>query len=161
MNEEKYALEFPEEQSIYTSKGETILDAALSSGIPLFHICGGKGKCSTCRVLVISGSEFLSPPNTTEELLNMQMHFPPNVRLACQTTLTDGPVKVKKIIQDETDMGLYVGSAAGDSTQQLGAEKELVLFFLDIRNFTQFVESHLAFDVVHIIRKLFLLIKCN
>ncbi len=35
--------------SIDTSEGQTILDAALSSGIPLFHVCGGKAKCSTCR----------------------------------------------------------------------------------------------------------------
>jgi adenylate cyclase len=62
---------------------------------------------------------------------------------------------LRRIIQDETDIGLYVGSAAGASTQQMGEEKELVLFFLDIRDFTPFVETHLAFDVIHIIRKLF------
>jgi adenylate cyclase len=54
-----------------------------------------------------------------------------------------------------------VGSAAGDSTQQLGEEKELTLMFLDIRNFTQFVESHPAFDVIHIIRKLFSSFQCS
>src|SRR5882757_4470547 len=83
------------------------------------------------------------------------MHFPPSVRLACQTHVTGSPVKLKRIIQDVSDIGLYVGSAAGDSTQQLGEEKEMALLFLDIRNFTHIVESHPAFDVIHIIRKLF------
>ncbi len=95
-----------------------------------------------------------------ESFLKNQMHFPPNVRLACQTHVTGGPVKLRRIIQDETDIGLYVGSAAGDSTQQLGEEKELALMFLDIRNFAQFVENHPAFDVIHIIRKLFSSFQC-
>src|SRR5678815_2047347 len=134
---------------------QSILDASLSAGIPHFHACGGKAKCSTCRVLVMEGDDRLTPPNQKERFLKSQMHFPPNVRLACQTRVIAGPVKLRRIIQDETDIGLYVGSAAGDSTQQLGEEKELALMFLDIRNFTHIVESHPAFDVIHIIRKLF------
>jgi class 3 adenylate cyclase len=40
-------------------------------------------------------------------------------------------------------------------TQEAEAEKEMALFFLDIRNFTPLVEKHQAFDVIHIIKKLF------
>ncbi|MCW3107168.1 MAG: Adenylate/guanylate cyclase, partial [Segetibacter sp.] len=104
---------------------------------------------------VIEGAEWLTPPNGKEKLLNDQMHFPRNVRLACQTQVTGGPVKLRRIIQDETDIGLYVGSSTGASSQQIGEERELVLFFLDLRNFTPFVETHLAFDIIHIVRKLF------
>jgi adenylate cyclase len=152
---EKYLIEYPKEGCVYISEGQTILEASLSAGIPLFHVCGGKARCSTCRVLIIEGAEYLTPPNAREKVLKDQMYFPPNVRLACQSSLTGGPVRLKRIIQDETDFGLYVGSAAGTLTQQLGEEKELVLFFLDIRDFTPFVETHLAFDVIHIVRKLF------
>ena len=60
--------------------------------------------------------------------MNYQMHFPPNVRLACQTYVKGGPVKLRRIIQDETDIGLYVGNTAGASTHQSGTERELVLF---------------------------------
>ena len=140
---------------IAISEEQSILDASLLAGIPHFHACGGNAKCSTCRVLVIDGDDQLTPPNEKECFLKNQMHFPPNVRLACQTHVIGGAVKLRRIIQDETDIGLYVGSAAGDSTQQLGEERELALMFLDIRNFTRIVETHLAFDVIHIIRKLF------
>ena len=152
---EKYLVEFAEEKVVEIRKDQSILDASLSAGIPHFHACGGNAKCSTCRVLVIDGEKWLSTPTQKESFLKNQMHFPPNVRLACQTRVTAGPVKLRRIIQDETDIGLYVGSAAGDSTQQLGEEKELALMFLDIRNFTHIVENHPAFDVIHIIRKLF------
>lgn len=150
-----FLIEFPKEGCASIRPNETILDAALSAGIPLFHVCGGRAMCSTCRILVIEGEEFLTPRNAPESLLNDQMHFPPNVRLACQTSVTGGPVKLRRIIQDETDISLYVGSSIGPSSQQIGEMRELVLFFLDIRDFTPFIASNLAFDVIHIIRKLF------
>jgi adenylate cyclase len=40
-------------------------------------------------------------------------------------------------------------------TQETEAEKEMALFFLDIRNFTPLAERHQAVDVIHIVRKLF------
>jgi|KBSSwiStaDraftv2_1062776.scaffolds.fasta_scaffold108186_2 adenylate cyclase len=148
-------IEFIGERVLAIAEEQSILDASLSAGIPHFHACGGNAKCSTCRVLVVEGIDRLTPPNQKESFLKSLMHFPPNVRLACQTRVTAGPVKLRRIIQDETDIGLYVGSAAGDSTQQLGEERDLALMFLDIRNFTHIVENHPAFDVIHIIRKLF------
>ena len=151
----KYLVEFAGEKVIEVSENQSILDASLLAGIPHFHACGGNAKCSTCRVLIIEGENHLTSPNQKESSLKNQMHFPPNVRLACQTRVTGSPVKLGRIIQDESDIGLYVGSAAGDSTQQLGEEKEMALLFLDIRNFTHIVENHPAFDVIHIIRKLF------
>ena len=150
-----YQVEFVGEKVIAISKKETILEASLSAGIPHCHVCGGNARCSTCRVLILEGVDRLSPPNHKESLLKNQMHFPPNVRLACQTHVIGGNVKLIRIIHDETDIGLYVGSAAGDSTQQLGGEKVMALLFFDIRNFTHIVETHPAFDVIHIIRKLF------
>lgn len=39
----------------------------------------------------------------------------------------------------------------------LGIEKELALLFLDIRNFTAFMESRTAYDVIYVIRQLFVL----
>ncbi|WCT11601.1 adenylate/guanylate cyclase domain-containing protein [Mucilaginibacter jinjuensis] len=39
----------------------------------------------------------------------------------------------------------------------LGIEKELGLLFLDIRNFTAFMESRSAYDVIYVIRQLFVL----
>ena len=148
-------IEFIGERVLAIAEEQSILDASLSAGIPHFHACGGNAKCSTCRVLVVEGIDRLTPANQKESFLKSLMHFPRNVRLACQTRVTAGPVKLRRIIQDETDIGLYVGSAAGDSTQQLGEERDLALMFLDIRNFTHIVESHPAFDVIHIIRKLF------
>ncbi|PPK87899.1 class 3 adenylate cyclase [Neolewinella xylanilytica] len=152
---EKHSIEFTKEGCVLVSDEANLLDASLAAGIPLYHVCGGKGKCSTCRVLVHEGANYLTPPTEREEALRQRMHFPPDVRLACQTCATGGPVRLSRILRDESDMGLYVGPFAGSSTQQIGEERDLVLLFLDIRNFTPFIERHLAFDVIHIVRKLF------
>jgi adenylate cyclase len=153
--EQKYLVEFTQEGCIHVSEKQTLLEASLEAGVPLYHVCGGNAKCSTCRVLVLQGNEWLSPLNEKEKALKQQMHFPLNVRLACQTHTAGGPVRLSRMLKDETDIDLYVGLTAGGATQQIGEEKELVLLFLDIRSFTPFIEQHLAFDVIHILRKLF------
>src|SRR5437762_11576294 len=64
------------------------------------------------------------------------MHFPPNVRLACQTRVIGDSVKLRRIIQDESDIGLYVGTVAGHSTQQLGEEREMM--YLNCKTYFSF-----------------------
>ena len=157
-NDKKHLVNFSQEGCVYVADDESLLDAALDANVPLYHVCGGKAKCSTCRVVVVEGAEWLSAPNKLEKALKHQMHFPPNVRLGCQTFVTGGPVKVSRILKDESDIGLYVGSVAGDATQELGKELTLVLFFLDVRDFTPFIAKNLAFDVMHLIRKLFMMV---
>jgi len=152
---EKFLVEFVNEKKFFVLKNQSILQASLAAGIPHFHACGGKAKCSTCRVLVLEGGESLTGSNQKEKILKNKMQLSPQVRLACQTNITSGPVKMKRIIQDETDIDLYIDRKGTKSGQQMGKEAELILFFLDIRNFTRFVETHLPFDVIHIIRKLF------
>jgi adenylate cyclase len=134
--------------------GQTILDASLAAGVPHYHVCGGKARCSTCRVVVQEGEKNLSPPNKAELILRKQKKFPEKVRLACQTKVIGNDVKIQRIIKDETDLNLYVYGSDCENIQTVGDEKAMALFFLDIRNFTPFVEQHLPFDVIHIIRRL-------
>lgn len=151
----KFQVEFLHERVVEVSDDQSLLEASLIAGTPHYHVCGGHARCSTCRVLVVEGGEYLTQPNEREEALKAKMQFPPNVRLACQTHVTGGPVRVQRIIRDKTDIDLYVNRSVGVTTQQIGDERELALFFLDIRNFTSFIESHLPFDVIHIVRRLF------
>ena len=126
----------------------------MEAGIPHYHVCGGKAKCSTCRVVVQEGEKNLTAPNNAELKLRERKKFPGNVRLACQTKVTGNGVKVQRIIRDETDLELYVNGSHCENLQTVGEEKSMALFFLDIRNFTPFIEQHLPFDVIHIIRRL-------
>ena len=144
------------EKKIKISEEQSILVASLEAGIPHFHACGGNAKCSTCRILILEGLENLSPINKKEALLRKKIPFPRTVRLACQSFVTGGDVTIERIIKDELDFTLFLNNNTFEGkNQQLGVEKELVLFFLDIKNFTPFVESYLPFDVIHVVRRLF------
>ena len=149
-----FKIDFINEKSIEVKKGQTILQASLDAGIPHYHVCGGNAKCSTCRIIVCDGEENLSPQNKEEKTLRENRNFPAQVRLACQTKVVKGGVKVQRIIKDETDFNIYVPGEDEGFVHGIGQEKELALFFLDIRNFTPFIEQHLPFDVIHIIRRL-------
>ena len=78
-------IEFVGEKSLPINTGQTILEASLDAGIPHFHACGGKGKCSTCRIMVLEGEENLSRPNKKEAKLRDAIKLATSIRLACQT----------------------------------------------------------------------------
>ena len=152
-------IEFVGEKVIEIAEGQTVLEASLCAGIPHFHACGGKGKCTTCRIMVLEGEENLNRANKKESKLRDSINFPKAMRLACQSRIEREPVKVERIIKDEAEISLYVKlnnrSSKPIALKSLGEEKYLVLFFLDIRDFTPFVETYLPFDVIYLTRKLF------
>ncbi len=150
-----YWVEFIGDRSIKVEEGQTILEASLAAGIPHYHACGGNAKCSTCRILVIEGFDNITPPTKAEEALQKVLFFPPHVRLACQSYAKGSPIHVHRIIRDEDDIHLYIDEDTQSDLQNIGEEKELALFFLDIKNFTPFIENYLAFDVIHVMRRLF------
>jgi len=151
-------VEFLGEKTVVVAPGQSLLKASLSAGIPHFHACGGKAKCSTCRVLVLEGNQHLNKPNDAETRLKSKIGLPDAVRLACQTHVS-GPVKVERMLRDESDIQTVIQINGKDpkkfKLKSLGLEKHLVLFFLDIRNFTAFVETHPPFDVIYTMRKIF------
>ena len=149
-----YMIEMLNDQTFEIEEDQTILEASLAAGIQHYHVCGGKARCSTCRVIVHEGAHHLTEQNRAERRLRKRKTFPDNVRLACQTKVTGGKVKLQRIIKDSTDLNLYVYGNSVDARQGIGEERELALMFVDIRNFTPFIEQHLPFDVIHLIRRL-------
>ena len=154
-----HSIIFLKEKSVFVKNNESILDASLRAGIPHYHVCGGKAKCSTCRILIIDGSENLSAPTKKELKLKSKLGLHDDIRLACQTHVLREPVTINRIVRDNSDVEFILNEETNQGTQQIGEERELALFFIDIRDFTPFMENNLPFDVIHIISKLFHIIK--
>lgn len=154
---EGFSIEFTGERTVPVQNDQTILGAALEAGIPHFHACGGKAECSTCRIIVLEGSEHLTPINDKEQRLRKIVPFPPKIRLACQTKVTGPGVKVQRIKVEKTDLSWNIKQEINDAQHTLGEKRELVLFFLDLRNFTPFVETFLAFDAIHVLRSCYVI----
>lgn len=84
---ERCTVEFePLGRRIRVDKGETLLHAAQAAGVGLNAVCGGLGRCGTCRVRVLSGE--VSRPTEAE-----REHEAEGYRLACKTRV-HGDVRV-------------------------------------------------------------------
>jgi adenylate cyclase len=144
----------PDGKEIEIEEGETILQAAVRTGIALAHICGGNGRCSTCRVIILQGLENCAPRNPKEQAIAEQLHFDPTIRLACQATVT-GRVKLRRLVLDDEDVELSSLFISGVSPGLTGVEKHVLILFADIVGFTSFAESLLPYDVIHVLNRYF------
>ena len=81
----RVTLAYPDGKQVQLEPGTTILEASRGAGIPHASVCGGRGRCSTCRVRIGRGLERLPPADDAELRVLARVGAPPNVRLACQT----------------------------------------------------------------------------
>src|SRR5437667_12517321 len=95
----------PDQRYVEASNLESVLSASLRAGIPHTNECRGNARCSTCRVLILSGLEFCRPRNEKEQALAAQLHFAERVRLACQTPIL-GNVAARGTIRAANSAGL-------------------------------------------------------
>ena len=72
---------------------ESLLACARRLGVGIISLCGGKGKCHSCRVQVLTGN--VSPPTSNELEVFSSQELKDGWRLACQTyPNSDGKVSV-------------------------------------------------------------------
>jgi adenylate cyclase len=142
----------PDARAVEVSPGETILQAALRVGIKFTHACGGNARCSTCRTAILEGLENCTQRSEAEEEIAMHLQFKPMIRLACQTRVT-GNTTVRRLVLDDEDEELAVGSMAEEFGEAAGEERQVAILFVDIRGFTSFAENLLPYDVIHALNR--------
>ena len=64
--------------------GSTLLEVLWANSVAHAAVCGGRGRCSTCRVRVGRGADWLDPPSELDKSVLQRIMAPPGVRLACQ-----------------------------------------------------------------------------
>ncbi len=134
--------------TVELEEGESVLDASTRQGLDHMHACGGKCRCSTCRIEVVEGAEHLPDPSAEErEVLGLNSLGPP-VRLACQLR-PRGDIAVRVLLR-ESEFPPPQSLAEG-----LAQERDVAVLFSDIRGFTTFAEEHLPFDVLHLLNRYF------
>ena len=127
-------------------RGMTLLELSRANGIPHMAQCGGRGRCTTCRVVVEQGADLLHPPSPQEQASLAAVSAPPNARLACQIRPTT-PATVLRVFRPDSNR-----QRAHDA---LGEEKVLALLFLDMRGFTSRTAGQLPYDVVFLLNRFF------
>ena len=72
------------ERSVRVPRGWSVLEASRSHRIAHVSMCGGRARCSTCRVRVVAGQDQCAPPAADEHRTLLRVHAGPDTRLACQ-----------------------------------------------------------------------------
>jgi len=141
---------YPSGQSIDVVRGTSILEASRMLRIPHASVCGGRGRCSTCRVRVRGKAGALPPPSKDEAAVLRRVGVPPNVRLACQLR-PRGDVEAVPLLPPL----VHASEGFRHSGQLHGSEKEIAILFADLRAFTRLAETRLPYDVVFLLNRYF------
>jgi adenylate cyclase len=136
-------------RTLRVPKGLSVLEASLRYNVPHASVCGGRARCSTCRIRVIGDSESLPAPSEREAfVLDRVGAGDPSIRLACQL----------RPIDDLSFFQLFLphamsANAHASHPHRIGQERYLVSMFVDMRGSTQLAEKQLPFDTVFIVNR--------
>src|ERR1700738_4759562 len=141
---------YPDGRVVEVTPGTSVLEASRLAGIPHASVCGGRGRCSTCRVRVRGEIRSIDPPAEDELRVLRRIGATSSVRLACQLR-PRGAIEVTPLLPP------FAHAADGrrrvDFTQ--GSEREIAIMFVDIRGFTALSEGRLPYDVVFVLNRYF------
>ena len=135
--------------TIRVPEGYSLLEASRLHDIPHASICGGRARCSTCRVRVLEGQAAQPLPNEAERRVLDRIGAASNVRLACQLRPA-ADISIATLLPARKTW--FLESALYDK-YYWGVEEKVTILFCDIRGFTALAEKRLPFDVVFILNQ--------
>jgi adenylate cyclase len=137
-------------RTVRVPRGLSVLEASLRYNVPHASVCGGRARCSTCRIRVIGDCTSLPRPSRREAFVlnRVGAGSDPAIRLACQ-------------LRPEADLSFFqiflpqitAASLRTSSPSRIGEERYLVSMFVDMRGSTKLAEKRLPFDTVFIVNR--------
>lgn len=145
-------LDYGNKRLVSQPTGLSVLEMSRIAGIPHASVCGGRGRCSTCRVR-IGGDDIkrLPTPSPEEEKVLSRVGAPSNVRLACQLRPPPGRYRITPLLP--ASAGPI--EAYRRQPQAHGGERYVAILFADLRGFTSISEGKLPYDVVFLLNRYF------
>ena len=147
----KFTIRFVGGPTVKSSAGPTLLEISRANNIAHASVCGGRARCSTCRVRIDDTQVPLPPPEPHEAVTLGSIQAPDNVRLACQIR-PQGAMTVTRLLRART-----TGPDAADQQESDsgGVQKDLAVLYLNMRDFTALAERKLPYDSVYILNTFF------
>src|ERR1700676_1963450 len=137
-------------RTVRVPKGLSVLEASLRNNVPHASVCGGRARCSTCRIRVIGDCSSLPAPSNREAFVldRVGAGGDPAIRLACQ-------------LRPNTDLSFFqifrpdvtTASLRNAGSVRISQERYLVSMFVDMRGSTTLAEQRLPFDTVFIVNR--------
>ena len=129
--------------------GATVLETLRQNGIAHASVCGGRARCTTCRVMVTKGHDRLPAPAGLEAAALSRIEATPGLRLACQICPTHDVAVMPLLAVDATAAD---GTVPGGLE---GSERLITVVFVDLRGSTTLGEARLPYDVLFILNRFF------
>jgi len=142
-------ISYPGGRAVTVPVGYPVLEASRSAGIPHASICGGRGRCTTCRVRVLRGVESLPVAGQSEQLALDRLRAGPNVRLACQLRPT-ADISVLPLLPPDV-----TADDPRRTREAASTERVVAIMFVDIRRSTALFEKRMPYDAVFLLNHYF------
>jgi len=130
-------------QTVHVPRGWSVLETSRSFHLPHASMCGGRARCSTCRVRVMAGEEFCPAAGIDEQATLDRIGAPPDVRLACQLR-PQGDISVVPLVN--TARRIFRATAP-----QRSGEREIVVLYCDFHNRADLASDHLPQDLLYVL----------
>ncbi|CTQ56865.1 Adenylate cyclase 1 [Roseibium album] len=147
LSSRRLTITYPGGLAIKAKPGATLLEISRMNNVPIASVCGGRARCSTCRVKVLEGMGVLDDPAKPEAAVLGRISAGDDVRLACQ-------IRPQKNIHVQPLVPVKASATTKENVKDAyywGVEQDVVVMFVDLRNFTKITEAQLAYDVVHLL----------
>jgi adenylate cyclase len=137
-------------RTVRVPKGLSVLEASLRNNVPHASVCGGRARCSTCRIRIIGDYTSLPAPSNREAFVlnRVGAGSDPAIRLACQLR-PEADLSFFQIFLPQTT----AASLRTSRPSRIGEERYLVSMFVDMRGSTRLAEKRLPFDTVFIVNR--------
>jgi adenylate cyclase len=129
--------------------GATVLETLRANGISHAAVCGGRARCTTCRIRVTDGLSSLPEPAGLEAAALSRIGASEGIRLACQLRPTTDIAVLPLLTADAT--ATYGLIRAGSE----GSERQVTVMFIDLRGSTTLGEARMPYDVLFILNQFF------
>ena len=142
-------LSHPSGRTVTIHTGATVLETLREYGIPHAAVCGGRARCTTCRILVTKGLELIPVAVGLEAKALERIGATPGMRLACQVRPA-ADISIMPLLASEA--GAADGTVRGGLE---GSERLITVVFVDMRGSTTLGEAKLPYDVLFILNQFF------
>jgi len=129
--------------------GATVLETLRANGISHAAVCGGRARCTTCRIRVTDGLAALPQPAGLEATALSRIGAHEGIRLACQLRPTSDVSVLPLLTADAS--ATYGLIRAGSE----GSERQVTVMFIDLRGSTTLGEARMPYDVLFILNQFF------
>lgn len=130
-------------RTVRVPRGWSVLEASRGFHLPHASMCGGRARCSTCRVRVSAGEDVCPAAAPDERATLDRIGAPPDVRLACQLR-PQSDISVIPLVR--TERPIY-----RPTMRQRSAEREVVVLFCDFLNRAELAGEHMPQDLLYVL----------